>query len=59
MGQLSICPLAPDDPGAIRLLRLSDDYMGRRYPAASNHLESVTALKKPNMEKCLDPHQSR
>ena len=49
MGQLKICPLAPDDLGAVQLLQLSDDYMGRRYPAASNHLESVRALRKPNV----------
>jgi putative acetyltransferase len=36
-------------PAARHLLDLSDAYMGALYPAESNHLEGVTALKQPGV----------
>lgn len=46
---LLIAPLDPEDPVALRLLALSDNYLASLYPAESNHLESASALKRPNV----------
>jgi putative acetyltransferase len=42
-------PLDPAEPAAGRLLAASDAYLGALYPAASNHLEDVAALRRPNV----------
>jgi putative acetyltransferase len=44
-----INPLAPDSPGARRLLALSDEYLGGLYPPQFNFLESVEALQQPGV----------
>lgn len=41
--------LDPATPAAVELLRQSDAYMSALYPAESNHLESVSALRAPNV----------
>ncbi len=49
MSSLLVTTIDPADPAAVRLIEESDAYMSARYPAASNHLESVAALKQPNV----------
>lgn len=44
-----IRPVSPHDPGALRLLRASDEYMAALYPAESNHLEPPDALALPHV----------
>lgn len=44
-----IRPFDPEDPAALRLLGLSDNYLGSLYPAESNYLESAAALKRPGV----------
>ncbi|MBI1771845.1 MAG: GNAT family N-acetyltransferase [Burkholderiales bacterium] len=39
----------PASEAAGRLIAMSDAYMGDLYPAESNHLESVAALKQDNV----------
>lgn len=46
---MRIVVMDPADPGAQRLLAMSDAYMTGLYPAASNHLESVRALQAENV----------
>lgn len=41
--------LDADTPAAHHLIALSDEYMSALYPAESNHLESVSALKELNV----------
>jgi len=41
--------LDPDSPGARQLVALSDDYLAARYPPESNHLETIEALRRPNV----------
>jgi putative acetyltransferase len=47
--QLLVKKVAPDSPGARRLIALSDQYMTALYPPASNHLEGIDALLLPNV----------
>jgi putative acetyltransferase len=49
MTTVAAAMVAPDSPGARRLIALSDQYMNALYPAESNHLESVEALQQPNV----------
>lgn len=44
-----IRPVSPHDPGALLLLRASDEYMASLYPAESNHLEPPAALALPHV----------
>jgi putative acetyltransferase len=46
---MRIEPTDPESDGARALLALSDAYMTTLYPAESNHLESASALKAPNV----------
>lgn len=46
---MKIRPLDPDSPGARRLLALSDAYLAALYPPESNHLETIEALRRPNV----------
>ena len=46
---MMIRPLDPDSPGARRLVALSDAYLASLYPPESNHLETVEALRLPNV----------
>lgn len=46
---LRLARLNPDDPAAGDLIAQSDAYMGALYPAESNHLESVPALRAANV----------
>lgn len=46
---LRISRLNPDDPAAVDLIAQSDAYMTALYPAESNHLESVPALRAVNV----------
>lgn len=46
---LTIAPETPNQPGVLRLLRMSDAYMASLYPAESNHLFDVTDLEKPGV----------
>ncbi len=39
----------PDSPAARQLIALSDVYLEALYPAESNHLESVDALRRTNV----------
>jgi putative acetyltransferase len=41
--------IAPDSPGARRLIALSDRLMSALYPAESNHLETEQALLQPHV----------
>jgi putative acetyltransferase len=41
--------ISPDSPGAHRLIALSDEYLAALYPPESNHLESLDALRLPNV----------
>jgi putative acetyltransferase len=41
--------LDPESPAARRLIAQSDAYMAALYPAESNHLESVAALKSSHV----------
>lgn len=41
--------VAPDSPGARKLIALSDEYLAALYPPESNHLESIEALQRPNV----------
>ena len=49
MEQPAPMKVAPDSPGARRLLELSDRYMAELYPPASNHLEDEQALLQPHV----------
>lgn len=44
-----ITQLDPDSPGARRLIGLSDAYLAALYPPESNHLETIEALRRPNV----------
>ena len=46
---MQIKPLDAATPAARHLLDLSDAYMGALYPAESNHLVDVSALKQPTV----------
>ena len=46
---MRIEPTDPESDGARALIALSDAYMTTLYPAESNHLESASALKAPNV----------
>jgi putative acetyltransferase len=46
---MRIEPADPESDGARALIALSDAYMTTLYPAESNHLESASALKAPNV----------
>ncbi len=46
---MNIQVISPDDEQAKDLIRQSDELMASLYPAESNHLEDVEALKKPNV----------
>ncbi len=41
--------VAPDSPGARRLIALSDEYLAALYPPESNHLETVETLPLPHV----------
>lgn len=40
---------APDHPAAQVLLAQLDSYLAERYPAETNHIDSLEDLKKPNV----------
>ncbi|WDP88681.1 MAG: GNAT family acetyltransferase [Desulfobacter sp.] len=44
-----IAPISPDHPGAALFIADLDDYQNSLYPAESNHLDSIEALKQPNV----------
>ncbi|MGB8326252.1 MAG: GNAT family N-acetyltransferase [Steroidobacteraceae bacterium] len=44
-----IRPLDPEDPAAERFIGQLDAYQIALYPPESNHLESIAALKRPNV----------
>jgi putative acetyltransferase len=46
---MRIEPTSPDSEGAQALIAMSDAYMAMLYPSESNHLESVSALMRPNV----------
>jgi putative acetyltransferase len=41
--------VAPDSPGARKLIALSDEYLSALYPPEANSLESVEDLQKPHV----------
>ena len=49
MPDAAIERLDPDDPEVRRIIAAADDYYRGLYPAESNHLEPVEALKRPGM----------
>lgn len=46
---MSIILLDPASAAAQRLIAFSDEYMAALYPAESNHLESLNALREPKV----------
>jgi putative acetyltransferase len=46
---MKIEPTDPESASARALIAMSDAYMTALYPAESNHLESASALKTPNV----------
>ena len=46
---MRIEPTDPESDSAQALIAMSDTYMTALYPAESNHLESASALKAPNV----------
>jgi putative acetyltransferase len=46
---VNIEKIDPADPRVRALLAQSDAYMATLYPAESNHMEDVEALRKPNV----------
>ena len=46
---MRIEPTDPESDGARALIALADTYMSALYPAQSNHFESASALKAPNV----------
>ncbi len=46
---ISVEPGDPADPRVVALLRESDIYYSRLYPAESNHLLDVDSLREPNV----------
>lgn len=46
---MHIEPLNPESSAARLLIAKADAYMAALYPSESNHLESVQALKLPNV----------
>ena len=46
---MRIEPTDPESAGARALIALSDAYMTALYPPESNHFESASALKAPNV----------
>ncbi len=48
-GIVKTLKIAPERTDVLQLLRRLDEYMTNRYPAESNHLDSVEELSKPNV----------
>ena len=46
---MRIQSIDPATPDAVRLMALSDTYMGALYPAESNHFDPVEALQASNV----------
>lgn len=49
MPDTAIEHLDPDDPEVRRIIAAADDFYRDLYPEESNHLESVEALKRPDL----------
>lgn len=47
---LRLAPLDPAHPDALRLIALSEAYMGALYPSESNHFEPPEGLRPPRGE---------
>lgn len=45
--EISIEAIAPDLPAVQTMIQMSDDYMAALYPAESNHMVPLAALKHP------------
>ena len=46
---MTIRPLDADSPQAARLIALSDAFLAALYPPESNYLETLAALRQPNV----------